>query len=296
MDVVSVGLWRCPAAEPVQVDGRWWVARRGESELVLPRGVAPDLDFGNEAVRLAATLHEVHEELRLTATLTGQAAADHLAEHVRAFGGPDLCGHGLPMWHEDRPRQKGGSCRHAGVPGSTDAGVSVDAVQQMVTTLDAVRDAYERLARARQPLSRRVTADLLAWPVLPDWYRVLVSAELDRDGHLWTGRARTLVRLVLDAAMRDSGLRTAVVWRPQGRPELALVAASDTALYVADAVAHVGVLDEDRTLLCSVCGQPFTPKRAPREGDALYCRAPECQRTRARRNQARKRAHERGVH
>lgn len=289
-------MFRFPEAKPVQADGGGWVECVGPAEQVLPRGVHPDPGFEDSATRLTATLHEIAEHLRQVATYSGDEAASQLVEHVRTFGGPFLCVHGLPMWHEDRPAEGGQSCRYPGVPGSKGKGpgaVSVAAVQRMVSTLDAVRTMHDLLVR-RQRIRPALVEDVLGWPVLPSYLSDIARAEPKRDGFLWTGRGRQLVGRVLDSAMSASGLRASVVWRRGSRPELALVAGTATALYIADAVAHVSGFDDDRTFICSVCGLPFTPQRAPRAGDALYCRRAECQRTRQRINQARWRARTKG--
>lgn len=184
------------------------------------------------------------------------------------------------MWHDHRPpdaaRAGSGSCLHA---------LRVPDVIRMVSALDAITDAHVRLTRQRRPLGRRIVEDILAWPVLPVQFADVIRAELNRDGQLWTDRARQLVTRTLDDAMRQSELRASVTWAPQRRPELALVAGTTVALYIADVLAHVGAVDVDRSYVCRVCGQPFTPKRAPRPGDGLYCRRPECQRVRERSKQ-----------
>lgn len=181
----------------------------------------------------------------------------------------------------------------AGSPGSTAAGLPVDAAQRMATTMNAVQTLHDTVRR-RQPVSPRLVEHLLSWPLLSPALAGIVGAEVRRDGNLSAERARQLVGAVLDAAMAATWLRATVMWLPHHRPELALQAGTAAALYIADAVTHVSGLDSDRTYVCSACRAPFTPARAPKPGDGLYCRRPECQSERQRRNQARYRARERG--
>ena len=167
VDVLSSGIHRFEYVQAQQHDGDWWVACSGEQELVLPAGVLRNPDYDQEPTRLEATLHDLYEDLRLTATLTGAAAAGHLAEHVRSYGYVDLCKHGLPLWHTDRPFPQGTSrsCVRPVVPRSEALGVRVTDAQCMSNSLDAVADIYDRLHR-RTDITRRVTKDLLSWPVL----------------------------------------------------------------------------------------------------------------------------------
>lgn len=72
----------------------------------------------------------------------------------------------------------------------------------------------------------------------------------------------------------------------QKRPELALSSRTAIGIYLADAIRVLGLLGGERSLTCSICGQLFTPKRAARPGEGIYCRTPACQRERARRKQA----------
>jgi hypothetical protein len=236
---------------------------------------------------MEATLHEVLEHLSTTATFAdkGEAAA-HLRDHAAMFGLPDLCGaHGKPIWHDGRP--SGRSCPYAGVPDGENVGASLPQIVRLINFLDALRDASEHLTKRRTQLPSRVAEDIVAFGIQPDWYVDTIRAELARDGHLKQTRARQLVRLALDAAMSSSGLTVTARWEPQRRPELALVARSTVALYVADTLAHIGTTSPDRTFTCAVCGQPITPKRSPRSGEGVYCRRPECQRQRSVIKQAR---------
>lgn len=294
MDVLSPGMDRWPDASVRQVEGVWWVDAGTSHVAGLPRGVRHDDDYdvepGAEPVQLKATVHEVVDHLKMTATIENQGqAAAHLAEHIARFGLPDLCGaHGKPIWHDGRP--SGRSCPYAGMPGGDNVGAQLTQVLVLVNFIDALRDASEHLTIRRTQLSSRVVEDILAFGILPEWYMGTVRAELGRDGHLTQTRSRQLVRLAVDAVMRSSGLTVTTRWEPQRRPELALVARSTVALYVADTLAHIGTTSPDRTFTCAVCGQPTTPKRSPRPGEGIYCRRVECQRKRAVLKQARYRA------
>ena len=294
MDVLSPGVDRWPEASVRQIEGVWWVDVGTFHVAGLPRGVRHDDDYDLESgagpVPLKATLHEIVEHLRLAACFADEGkAAAHLKEHVATFGVPDLCGaHGLPIWHDGRPTGK--SCPYAGMPDGENVGARVHHVVVLVNFIDALREASGLLKKRRTKLSPRVVEDVLAFGILPESYVGTVRAELGRDGQLTQIRSRQLVRLALDAAMRSSGLTVTTRWEPQRRPELALVAHSTVALYVADTLAHVGTTAKDRTFVCAVCGQPTTPKRSPRPGEDVYCRRVECQRKRSAIKQARYRA------
>ena len=293
VDVLSPGVDRWPDAQMRQVKGTWWVDAGKTHVPGLPRGVRRDDDYnwepGREPIQLKETLHEVVEHLRDTALYEGQEAAAHLTEHVAMFGLPDLCGaHGKPIWHDGRPT--GRSCPYAGIPDGDNVGAPLPNVVRLINFLDALRDASEHLTQARTKLSPRVVDDVLAFEILPQTYSDTIRSELARDAGLGQIRSRQLVRLAFDAAMSSSGLIVTSRWEPQRRPELALVARSTVALYLADTLAHVGTTSADRTFLCAVCGQPTTPKRSPRPGEGIYCRRTECQRKRATLKQARYRA------
>jgi hypothetical protein len=293
VDVLSAGMDRWPDAQIRQVEGTWWVDAGKTHVPGLPRGVGRDDDYswepGHEPIQLRKTLHEVVEHLRETALYKDERAAAHLTQHVALFGLPDLCGaHGMPIWHDGRPT--GRSCPYAGTPGGNNVGASLPSVLRLINFLDALRDAHEHLTKARTKLSSRVVDDVLAFEILPQTYLDIVRGELARDGHLTQIRSRQLVRLAFDAAMSSSGLIVTSRWEHQRRLELAFLARSTVALYVADTLAHVGTTSADRTFLCAVCGQPTTPKRSPRPGEGIYCHRPECQDKRSAVKQARYRA------
>jgi hypothetical protein len=297
MDVLAGGgrpvaavIWRYPQARPRKLGGVWWVDPGPAVQQVLPAGVDVDNDVGNQPTRLKATLHELVSDLRLTATMPSrEEAAGHLAAHVATFGMPDLCGpHGLPMLHG---RRSGGpSCTYGTLPESESLGVSVEHVIRLVNFLDALIDATDELMNQRKGISVRVVEDILGFPVLSHSYSSSVRAELTNYGHLQTGRARQLVCSALEGFMQASGLRITMRWEPQRRPELALVADTTVALYAADTLADIGASSGSRSYVCQSCGQPVTLGRAPRAGDGIFCRRPECQRERNRAKVARHRS------
>jgi hypothetical protein len=303
VDVLSSGLLRFRDAQPVQrADGSWWVTAPGEGDPTLPRGVHAEPDYSDDPAPtvLRETRHEVYEHLSLTATLADEAAAEHLAAHVRNYGIPQLCGaHGLPVWHDGRTTSRGGSeragCRYGeftGPDGSMTPAVSLEHVVSMVTSLDAIGELHRHLVDMRTRPRRQVTEDVLRWPVQGPWLRQAAMGLLDGEaskGGPWSETARRLVSESLDRALRQSGMYLGMVWNRQTRPELANHAQSSVSLYVLDVIEHLGA-ERDRTYVCDVCRMPFTPKRAPRAGDGLFCRREECQRERTRRNVARSRA------
>lgn len=255
-----------------------------EAERVRPLGVFDHPGDDGSSLPLRVTVHEMLEHLRLTATFgDDRDAAKHLATHVRDYAQPDLCKHGLPLWHDGRSSRF--SCALP-QPRSGVTGVRVADVRAMITTIDALSDCLHHLTTQRRRLPRRISQDLLAWPLLGHDMARLVAAEIQRDGGLQVFRARQLLCLIPTKAMHAAGLRTEVVWRAQRRPELALDAMTSVAVYLADVIQTLGLVSEERSLLCSVCGQPFTPKRPPRPGDGIYCRGANCQRERAKRKQA----------
>lgn len=301
MDLLSNGLYRIADAKSfLDRHGTWWASWPGDAtmERTRPLGVFPHPNEDGPATALRVTLHEVTEDLRLTATMTEPLAAEHLAEHVRRFSRPDLCSHGLPVWHE-HPRRSDGhggrfACRMLN-PKSDLVGVKVVDVQAMIQTFDALADALHHLTtQRRQKLPRRIAADLLTWPVLHEDFRRLVRGEIERDNGLPRARARQLVHLVPTAAMEAAGLRAEITWPSQRRPEMALHAMTGVGVYLTDVLRMLGLDADERSLICSVCHQPFMPKRAPRPGEGIYCRSGDCQRERARRRQARRRDSLRG--
>ena len=296
MELVAATEWQYPAAELVEIEGEALVLMVGDGLEVLPRGVRQHSNWDNQSTFLRQTLHEVTEDVLLTATLSEEAAASHLLQHVRTAFSPALCMHGLPMWHPDRPQKRGRegrSCVHASVPGHQGYALRVAHVVRMATTLLAVKDAVYFLRTQRRPLTKRIHSDLLEWPVLAARQRRVMEAQASERGMHNTGISRGLVRAVLEACVRQAPLRPEVAWQTPGRPQLVLSSESPIGLYAFDLLEHAELLStEDRTYRCSACDRAFTPERPPRPGQGLYCPRVECQRERNRINQARRRARE----
>jgi hypothetical protein len=280
MEVASSGVWRYGSAEAVQRDGEWWVALAGEAELVLPKGVVRDADFGAQPARIRSTIGETFDDLRNAVTMPdAEQSAEAVARHVGRYFAPELCGrHGLPYWH----RATGGQCTPGGI-GPTVA-FPVAHVRRLVEFLDGIRDAVEQVTHRRQPLTRRQAGDLLGYLPLQS-IEGIVRGELQRDGRVSLTRGRQVVRIALDSVVRSSGLHLSTRWPAQRQPQLAVVAHSSSALFAADLVMSLG--QAGGAVECSVCGNLFTPRRQPRSGDSLYCQRPECQRRRLAVNQAR---------
>lgn len=256
---------------------------------VVPAGVRHNPDAA-KADRLSVTLHEATENLRLLATMSPEEAAVHLLEHSRSIMAPDLCRHDLPIFHPapDRGRDP---CTSPSAPGTRAPGLRVAGVVAMANALDAVHEIVERIGR-RHRIPAHLVNDALAWPIVthPALQRMMLAEINQGERTLQLPRARQLVQIFLKDGFAQSLSSVELVWLSQRRPEFALSTHGAVGLYLADVARHLGLVSEDRTYLCSVCSQPFTPKRAPKQGDALYCRAPECQRHRQRRNKAASRA------
>lgn len=284
MDVVSTGMWRYPEASARLFGGEFWVECSGHAEEVLPRGVLRDGDLGNVPTRLRASLRDVVEDLKVTATHASDAdASTHLVRHVARFGAPDFCGaHGLPRWHD------GNECTPGGLGSSRHVAVRLADVRRFINFLDGIQDATEQLSGQRRPLRRRAVEDILSGGLTPAVVRDIARDEMAALGALSLPRARQLIRTSVDQAIKASGLSLSTRWPNQRRPQLALVAWSTVALYFADLV--IGLGQPGGSLACSVCGLPFTPKRHPRQGDGLYCGRVECQQRRLSTNQAAYRA------
>lgn len=247
-----------------------------------------DTDFDNQPLRLNCSLHEALDHLRLTATFDDPAAAaHHLREHVATIARPDFCGpHQRPMFHPGRV--EGRSCLTAGLRGERSVGVRLSDVIGFVNFLDAITDAADHLTSQRRGLNLRLLRDISAFPEADEFQCLLARAEVDANGVVSVPRSRSLVRVSLDLAIAAAGLVASTRWPPQRRPQLALVAHTTLALYLADVVMGLGV--PPTALECSVCGNPYTPKRGLREGDGRYCSRVECQRKRQAHNQAKRRA------
>ena len=282
-------------------EGVRYIAGGREHEEVLPRGVRHHAEWsGNAPVMLDATLHDVVKDLLLAGSRSEEDAAEHLAEHARRYFFPELCRHGLPLWHDNEPpfkdRTRGnGSCAPAGVPGIEGPAVRVDHVVRMVTSLLAVQDSVYYLRKQRRPLRTQTIDDLLAWPVVRPKLQKALRGQCEGPTIRNVELSRTAVRAVLDGAIRQAPLRVEVSWQTHQRPQPVLSAETVTGLYAFDVLEHVGAAeDEDRTFNCSACQRPYRPGRPPRKGEEHYCSRSECQRVRNRKKQARHRASRQG--
>lgn len=299
--MLSPGIWRYETANAKLLEGEWWVMLPGQPELVSPRGVRPDDDYDSRARPLGDTLHEVMTHLGELEMMEREAAAQQLASHCRLFGAPDLCGeHGLPLWH-DGPRVRRASSRQFGslnpscAPGTGPdgaLGLKVSAVTKFVKHLRGLEHIADHLRLRRERTPDWMVDDVLKGGILDEHYVRRVREARER-GDFDQDATRHLLTYSLDRVMASSWLAPTMRWPKQRRPELALVANTTCALYVADVLAHVGAPDDaDRTYVCSACSMPFTPKRRLKESEGTYCRKPECQRERNRLKQVRRRERE----
>lgn len=286
--ITTLTTYAYPDARAVQADGGSWYVALGESATpVLPVGVEYADGWGDRpnTRRLGMTLHEGYEQLRDIAIYDGQEAAEALVAHCREFSAPILCRHGLPRRHAypalcpDHPLLSVGPS----------IALWVDDITRMITGLDGIAALADHLAKQRKPATKRMVENALAWPILPEWLVDTIRAEVDGDGSLWVGRARQIVALSISECFRQSWLELTCEWSSPGRPELVLEGSTELAPYMADFARHIGITDEDHSLTCVVCHQPYMPGRTPRPGWA-YCSEPECQRARKRRNQRHSRA------
>jgi hypothetical protein len=289
MEVASSGVWRFPKAEAVKTDDEWLVELLEPAEGVLPLGVLRDEDFENKPTRLRSTTSAILDNLREAVTERNPNRSAHkLAQHVRQFFAPELCGdHGLPVWHTSRTQV----CQARQTERA--AALSVAHVRNLVNFLDALIDAVEQVNLRRAPCTPRQVIDLLEYLPLGA-LDATIRERLARDGRLELPSSRLLVRSALDESVKSSALVLSARW-PAGRPpQLALVAWSPIALYVADQLLMFGHADAAQR--CSVCGNLFNPRRTHQVGQALYCQRPECQRRRLASNQARYRERKAAQH
>ena len=308
LDLVTAGVEQFPDAGLEEHRGAAFVVCTGERRLVFPRGVQPVMGTTWRAwesvggpSRLPWTLHEVVDDLLKLSGLDEEEAAGRVLAHVQTRLVPDLCAHGLPRFHpnlppfdrDDRGPSPAGDflpCASDTLPGVAERVVRVDHVQAMAETLYAIRLSVEWIRDKRRPLPKGLLDGLLSWPILFDRERNVTADH--RDGHAPGVRSdRVLVTEVLRACLRAAPMLGDVGWEAHQTPRLTLRAQTSVALYVHDVLRHVdAIADEDRTYVCDVCGTDFVPAREPRAGEGHYCRRPECQRERQRRNQARRRA------
>lgn len=301
MDLFSVGLWRYPKADAQRFGDDWWVVLPGQATLALPEGVMRDYEDDNEPELLDVTLHEVRSDLDMLESLDNEEqAAAHAAVHCRRFGTPDLCGpHGLPVWHDPPRARPGGaprtrvvspSCIYGEAPDGH-LGLKVAAVVNFVKHLRGLEQIADHLTLRQDPTPAWMIDEVLNGDFIEPQYVRRVRG-LQQANEFTRNETRRLLTHAVDRAMASSRLVATVRWPEERRPELALVADTACALYVADLLAHVGSTDPDRTYLCSVCGQPYTPRRRLKPNEGRYCTRPECRNERNRMKQVRRRARE----
>lgn len=284
-------LWRYPSARLAD-EGRW-VAFTGEPDYVRPAGVLrSDHDFDARAVSLRSSVGDAFDDFRLLAVLPEQQQPGHLLDHVRRFGLGALCQHGRPKWHSAPARANRRSCPYPAVPGVKDksTGLRVDQAAALAGYFDAVLDAAWR-CRRRQRLPAPLVRGLTEWPPLT--FGDTARGEVERDGTLTAARGRQLVAATVEAFLRQAATRAGVSWVGHRRPEPTWKVEDSWGLYGVEMMHRLALDDEPApTYTCAACGSALRLPRRPRADDLSYCRTPECQRVRWRRNKARQR-HER---
>lgn len=281
MELASWGTWRYPEAVATQTGTGWVILLEGSAIRSLPKGVIYDDDFGGPVERLSSTTAGALDDLRDALTNPCDAESARLvARHVGEHFAPEICGrHGLPYWHLAK-----GQCPPGGIEGESAVALPLGQLRALLVFLDAVNDAVEQVHGKRAPLTARQALDLLSYLRLPA-VDGIVKGEVAGSGRLEIPRSKQLVRMALDESVRASGLQLSARWPDRRAPQMALVARSSTALYVADLLLLLG--RADGAICCTACGNHFTPRRAARSGETLYCQRPECQRQRLAANQAR---------
>jgi hypothetical protein len=299
--LLADAVYRHPGAVAVESQNGWAVQLAGRAERVVPAGVQLDLD-ATPAPTLHVSISAGFQDLRLTATQPSpEVAARHLAKHFREYPAIQLCAHGLPVWHQDRPELgdvpgirrhdngiRNGSCATGdGLRGAP--ALPIEHVINFINFVDALLEGFTAV-RQRRAIPGRTLTDLLDWPLLDPGYRSLVRQEKQRPKGLRTVRARQLLTSSVDGLLRSTGTSTRMWWVKHKRPELVLASETSTGLHIAALTRAIGVDREQIDHLCAICGQPVTPARNPHPGQATYCRTAECQKERVRRNKARQRA------
>jgi len=286
-------LTRYPEAQ--LADAARVVAFTGEAVSVLPAGLeTSDRDWEPKPVRLRSSVSDSFDHFRVLVSLDEAAQPAHLLDHVKRFGAGVLCrDHDLPMWHtypertEAKPSEVA-SCRYPGVPGFDGCtGLRVEAAVRVAQFLDALLDASVRIRR-RQPLSRNLVHGITEMPFVP--ISNVFRAEFDRDGKLSAARQRQLVSLGAESFLRQTLTSEGVSWIAHRRPELVMKCQEVWGVYGLETVRRLS-LDDERpgTYRCEVCDTPVLLARRSKDGELTYCRTPEGQRERWRRNKARQR-------
>lgn len=291
MRLKAVTAWRYPDAEAMSTaDGEWYVRLGERAEEVLPLGVeqSQSEDWLNRPKQLDATLHDAFESLCVVDSVDDpERRAELLACHCRRFPAPILCRHGLPELH---PLQH--SCRDA--PRLSE-GMSLtlwlDDVLRMLAGLSGIESLAHHLAHQRTPARPRLVENALLWPVIDEDFASQWTAQARSQGELPVNIGRFIVASFVDSAFTAAGVRLTAQWTTHRRPELVLESNTHLGLYLVDFARTIGITTYlDQSFVCTACGLPFTPAKAPQPGKAIYCTAPQCQRERKRINQRNSRA------
>jgi hypothetical protein len=276
-------VWVYPHARAIPAGSGWSVnAGKPLAAPVLPHDVpaGPQLDVNPGSATW--TLGESVDSLTLLATMDDpRDQAEHLASHLRHFGDPEPCLHGLPMPHARRG-SGGNSCK---------AWSEVAQVVRWATYLDAVDQGLRAVWRRGEP-SRPVARAL--FDLLDKDMQKVARGEDARDGHPSVARVRQVVELAGTRLLRDGGAAPSLVWQVGSGPGLALTIDSVAGL-AAFHVVNGGGRDVERPRhRCAACERVAIRKRPPRDGEDSYCGRTECIKERKRRNKARERAAAKG--
>lgn len=288
MDVVaSVPLWRHPRAEAIQHDNTWYVAMPEQGQVpAWPRGIRLEDNDTPEASGAGAALDEILDDLYVAVSHDTSGQAQALARFVRRHGMPEICIHGLPIWHPGRPTSR--SCTLGTVPDHPElVGAKVADIERLANTLERLTSAVTRTKRDSR---------------VPDqWWQSLSASALDPEADPDAGsdvrtipenapQVRRQLASMASTLMNASGVTARMLWTTHRRPEIAFYTMSGVGLLVVEVVRQLGLDEPDRTYECSICGQPYTPQRRMAANQVPYCRRAECQRARNRINQAKRRA------
>lgn len=231
-------------------------------------------------------------------------AALRLRDHVRRYGAPDLCRHGLPRGHSWRkgtrlPRdaweKRLGECHRGPVMLSHVAGFTVAARACLEAYTDpAWPDVLQRDA------GRDRLGELLSLPILEPAFERLVRAEYEREDdavdpdngwrELSGSRSHQVADLWISELMRAGGVRVGIATRPGLGPGLALLAGTVMGLYSIELARRVGADVEPSSHACPGCGRAVIGRPGK-----VWCGEPACRREHARRRKAATRAQPRAA-
>lgn len=241
-----------------------------------------EVEYGDAQVPRVNMRHPlgfIVDELRLVAAQRDEVAqGEALVEFVRRYGPLDLCIHGKPLFHADRPHSVGSCTRD---------------LEQVASTLNFIAAYDAALAVAHStihglPIGKRKLADVK--PLLP---RQVLHALGERQDLPATSDNSTLRRQIsvvaVENLMRETGVTLAMRWRAHRGPTLAFHCLTVTGLFAW--YASTQLAREQRVVLytCSACFAPIAPKRPPRPNEGAYCQTKDCQRVRQANNQRAKR-------